>query len=118
MEVAPVTETTRRVVLEQDIPEAAVSGLVEFIDRYYIRSRTRSIDALSYRKTQLGTGFELSWILKPIGPEQASPVPVSLKISQAAVDFYFPGLRANNKSLKQVAERTVDDIAATVLSYF
>src|SRR5467141_990972 len=118
MEVAPVTETTRRVVLEQDIPEAAVSGLVEFIDRYYIRSRTRLIDALSYRKTQLGTGFELSWILKPIGPEQASPVPVSLKISQAAVELDFPGLSPDNKSLEQVVERTVDEIEATVLSYF
>src|SRR5467141_966056 len=118
MEVAPVTETTRRVVLEQDIPEAAVSGLVEFIDRYYIRSRTRLIDALSYRKTQLGTGFELSWILKPIGPEQASPVPVSLKINQAAVELDFPGLSPDNKSLEQVVERTVDETEATVLSYF
>src|SRR6266852_2031723 len=118
MEVAPVTETTRRVVLEQEIPEAAVSGLVEFIDRYYIRSRTRLIDALSYRKTQIGTGFELSWILKPIGPEQASPVPVSLKISQAAVELDFPGSSPDNKSLEHVVERTVDEIEATVLSYF
>src|SRR5260370_32792811 len=117
MEVAPVTETTGRVVFEQDIPWAAVSGLVEFIDRYYIRSRTRFIDALSYRKTQIGTRFELSWILKPIGPEQASPVPVSLKISQAAVELDFPGLSPNNKSLEQVMGRTVDKIEATVVSY-
>jgi heat shock protein HtpX len=118
MEPASVTETTRRVVLERDIPEAAVSGLVEFIDRYYIRSRTRFIDALSYRKTLIGTGFELSWILKPIGPAQASPLPVSLKISQAAVELDFPGLTPNDKSLEQVVERTVDEIEATVLSYF
>src|SRR6266851_9531258 len=118
MEPASLKETTRRVVLERDIPEAAVSGLVEFIDRYYIRSRTRFIDALSYRKTQIGTGFELFWILKPIGPEQASPVPVSLKISQAAVELDFPGLSPNDKSLEQVVERTVDEMEATVLSYF
>src|SRR5260370_12536582 len=118
MEVAPVTETTRRFVLEQDIPEAAFCGLVEFIDRYYIRSRTRFIDPLSYSKTQIGTGFELSWILKPIRPEQASPVPVSLKISQAAVELDFPGLSPDNKSLEQVVERTVDEIEATILSYF
>src|SRR6267143_6380452 len=118
MEPASVTETTRRVVLERDIPEAAVSGLVEFIDRYYIRSRTRFIDALSYRETLIGTGFELTWILKPIGPAQASPLPVSLKISQAAVELDFPGLTPNHKSLEQVVERTVDEIEATVLSYF
>ena len=118
MEVAPVTETTRRVVLERDIPAAAVSGLVEFIDRYYIRSRTKFIDALSFRKTQIGTGFELFWILRPIGPEQASPLPVSLKISQAAVELDFPGLSPNDKSFQQVVERTVDEVEATVLSYF
>jgi heat shock protein HtpX len=118
MEPASLKETTRRVVLERDIPEAAVSGLVEFIDRYYIHSRTRFIDALSYRKTQIGTRFELFWILKPSGPGQASPLPVSLKISQAAVELDFPGLSPDNKSLEQVVERTVDEIEATVLSYF
>jgi len=118
MEPTSITETTRRLVLERDIPEAAVSGLVEFIDRYYIHSRTRSIDALSYRKTQIGTGFELFWILKPIGPEQASPLPVSLKISQDAVELDFPGLSPNDKSLEKVVERTVDEVEATVLSYF
>ncbi len=118
MEPASLTETTRRVVLERDIPAAAVSGLVEFIDRYYIRSRTKFIDALSFRKTQIGTGFELFWILRPIGPEQASPLPVSLKISQAAVELDFPGLSPNDKSFQQVVERTVDEVEATVLSYF
>jgi heat shock protein HtpX len=118
MEPASLKETTRRVVLERDIPEAAVSGLVEFIDRYYIHSRTRVIDALSYRKTRIGTGFELFWIMKPIGHEQGSQLPVSLKISQAAVELDFPGLSPNDKSVEQVVERTVDEIEATILSYF
>src|SRR6266480_4651454 len=51
METAAATETTRPVVIERDIPEPAVAGLVEFIDRYYIRSKTRFIEAFSYRKT-------------------------------------------------------------------
>ncbi len=118
METAPVTETTRKVVLERDIPEAAVSGLAEFIDRYYVRSKTRLIEALSYRKTVSGTGLELSWILKPIGPEQPTATPVNLKISQAAVELDFPELDPNDKSQEKVVERTVDEIEATVLSYF
>jgi heat shock protein HtpX len=118
METAPATETTRKVVLERDIPEAAVSGLAEFIDRYYVRSKTRLIEALSYRKIVSGTGLELSWILKPIGPEQPAAIPVNLKISQVAVELDFPELDPNDKSQEKVVERTVDEIEATILSYF
>src|SRR5438094_1772814 len=118
METATAAETTRRIVIERDMPEPAVAGLVEFIDRYYIKSKSRFIEPLSFRKTVSGTGFELFWILKPIGPEQASPLPVSLKISQDAVELDFPGSSPNDKSLEQVVERTVDEVEATVLSYF
>src|SRR3989475_1239125 len=118
METATAAETTRRVVIERDIPEPAVAGLVEFIDRYYIKSKTRSIEPLSYRKTVSGTSFELFWTLKPVGLEQAPPLPVSLKISQAALELDFPGSDPNNKSLQNAVERTVDEIEATVLSYF
>jgi heat shock protein HtpX len=118
METAAIAETARRVILERDLPEAAVSGLVEFIDRYYMRSRTGFIDAPSYRKTASGTGFQLFWILKPIGPEQASPLPVILKINKAVVELDFPGLDPNDKSLEKIVERTVDEIEGTVLSYF
>jgi heat shock protein HtpX len=113
-----MTESTRRVVLERDIPEAAVSGLAEFIDRYYIRSKMRFIEALSYRRTLTGSGIELFWILKPVGPEPPTPLPVSLKISQAAVELDFPGLDSSDNSLEKAVERTVDEIEATVLSYF
>src|SRR6266480_4782910 len=118
METAAATETTRPVVIERDIPEPAVVGLVEFIDRYYIRSKTRFIEAFSYRKTISGTGFELFWILKPVGPEQPTPIAVSLKISQAAIELDFPGLDPRGKSLQSAVERTVDEIEAAVLSYF
>src|SRR3989442_434944 len=118
MESVPITETAGRVVLERDIPEPAVAGLVEFIDRYYIRSKTRFIEALSYRKTVSGTGFQLFWILKSGGPEQATALHVSLKISQAAIESDFPRLDLNDKSIQNAVERTVDEIEATVLSYF
>ena len=118
METAPVTETTRRVVLEGDIPAPAVSGFAEFVDRYYIRSKMRFIETASYRKIVSGSGLELFWILKPVGPEQASPVSVSLKISEAAVELDFPGLDPNDKSMERVIERTVDEVEATVLAYF
>ena len=112
------TQTTRRVVLQRDIPEPAVAGLVDFIDRYYIRSKTRFIQDLSYRKTASGTGFELFWILKPVGSEQAAPLAVTLKISQAAIELDFPGLDPSDKPLRNAVERTVDEIEAAVLSYF
>jgi len=118
METATAAKTTRGIVIERDIPEPAVAGLVEFIDRYYIRSKTRFIQDLSYRKTASGTGFELFWILKPVGPEQATPLPVSLKISQAAIELDFPGLDPSDKPVQNAVERTVDEIEATVLSYF
>ena len=118
METAPVTETTRRIVLERDIPEPAVSGLAEFIDKYYVRSKTRFIEPLSYQKTVSETGLQVSWTLRPIGPDQATRLSVSLKISQAAVELDFPGLGPNDKSLEKVVERTVDEIEGTVLSYF
>src|SRR3989449_3829625 len=118
MESIPITETVGRVVLERDIPEPAVAGLVEFIDRYYIRSKTRFIEALSYRKTVSGTGFQLFWILKSGGPEQATALHVSLKISQAAIELDFPGLDPNIKSLQNAVERTVDEIEATIFPYF
>jgi heat shock protein HtpX len=118
METAPVTQTTRRVVLERDIPEPAVAGLVEFIDRYYVKSKTRFIEPLSYRRTVSGSGFEQFWILKPVGLEQPVPVPVSLKTSQAAVELDFPGLDPNDGSLEKVVERTIDEVEASVLSYF
>jgi heat shock protein HtpX len=118
METGTVTETTRRVVIERGIPEPAVTGLVEFIDRYYIRSKTRLIEALSYRKTVSGTGFELFWTLNPVGSEQATRLPVSLKISQAAIELDFPGLDPKDRSLRNAVERIVDEIEATVLSYF
>jgi heat shock protein HtpX len=118
METAPVTQTTRRVVLERDIPEPAVAGLVEFIDRYYVKSKTRFIEPLSYRRTVSGSGSEQFWILKPVGLEQPVPVPVSLKTSQAAVELDFPGLDPNDGSLEKVVERTIDEVEASVLSYF
>ena len=118
METATAIETTRRVVIERDIPEPAVAGLVEFIDRYYIRSKTRFIQDLSYRKTASGTGFQLFWILKPFGSEQAAPLAVILKISKAAIELDFPGLDPSNKPLRNAVERTVDEIEAAVLSYF
>src|SRR2546425_10260448 len=118
MESVPITETAGRVVLERDIPAPAVAGLVELIDRYYLKSKTRFIEPLTFRKTFSGTSFELFWTLKPVGLEQAAPLPVSLKISQAAIELVFPGLYPNNKSLKTPVERTVDEIEATSLSYF
>src|SRR5207253_7214649 len=104
METATETEATRRVVIERDIPEPAVAGLVEFIDRYYIKSKARFIEPISFRKTVSGTGFELFWILKPVGPEQATPLPVSLKISEAAIELDFPGLDPNNNSIQNAVE--------------
>jgi heat shock protein HtpX len=118
METASTTQTTRRVVIEQDIPEPAIAGLVEFIDRYYIHAKMSLVEALSYRRIESGNGFELFWILKPAGPEQAGPLPVNMKISKEAVELDFPGLDPNDNSLESVVARTVDEIEEVVFSYF
>src|SRR5437899_10666378 len=73
MEATPTTETTKQVVIERDVPEPAIAGLVEFVNRYYFPPKMKFIEALSYRKTENGDGFELFWRLKPVGPEQARP---------------------------------------------
>src|SRR2546428_2908865 len=112
------TWTTRRVVIQRDIPEAAIGGLAEFIDRYYIRPNMRLIEKFSYRKVESMGGFELYWKLKPVGTEFPTPLSVTLSVSQAAIEIDFPSLDANDKSLENVVERTVDEIEAIVLSYF
>jgi len=112
------TQTTRRVVIQRDIPEAAIAGLAEFLDRFYIRPNMRFVEELSYRKVETEAGFELYWKLKPAGTELPRPLSVALSVSRATIEVDFPGLDPNDKSLENIIERTVDDIEAVVLSYF
>src|SRR6267378_3892028 len=112
------TRTTRRVVIQRDVPEAAIAGLAEFIDRYYIRPNMKLIEEPSYRKVESLRGFELYWKLKPLGTETPNPLSVTLTVSQAAIEVDFPGLDTNDKSLENVIERTADEIEAVILSYF
>jgi heat shock protein HtpX len=118
MEIEPAAQTARRVVIEQDIPEPAVPGLVEFINKYYLPSRKGLIEPLSYRKIGTADGLELFWTLKPGGPEQARPLPILLRINRAAVEIDFSGVAPGDRSLEKVILRTVDEIEAVVLSYF
>src|SRR5712664_4544673 len=106
METASTTVTAKRVVIERDIPEPAIAGLVEFIDKYYLPSKTRFIEDLSHRKTENGDGFELSWRLKPVGPEQARSLPVVLRIARAAIELDFPSLGLDNKTEEKAISRT------------
>src|SRR5437867_12849951 len=112
------TQTTRRMVIQRDIPEAAIGGLAEFLDRFYIRHNMRFIEELSYRKVETEAGFELYWKLKPAGIELPRPLSVALSVSRPTIEVDFPGLDPNDKSLENTIERTVDDIEAVVLSYF
>src|SRR5438445_13575844 len=112
------TRTTRRVVIRRDIPEAAIAGLAEFIDRYYIRPNMKLIEEPSYRKVESLSGLELFWKLKPLGTELPTPLSVTLTVSQAAIEVDFPGLDTNDKSLENVIERTADEIEEIILSYF
>src|SRR5256886_4872813 len=118
METATATEATKRVVIERDIPEPAVAELVDFIARFKFRQKPGSIQGLSFLKPASGTGLHFLWTLKPVGSEQAFPLAVRLRISQAAIELDFPGLAPTNKPLQNAVERTVDEIEETVLSYF
>src|SRR2546428_12521260 len=110
------TRTTRRVVIQRDIPEAAIPGLAEFIDRYYIRPNMKLIEEPSYRKVESLIGLKLYWKLKPLGTEL--PLSVTLTVGQAAIEVDFPGFDTNDKSLEKVIERTADEIEEIILSYF
>ena len=118
METTSATRTTSRVVIRRDIPEAAIAGLAEFIDRYYTRPKMRFIEEPSYRKVENDHGFELYWKLRPAGTELAKPLSVALKVTQATIEIDFPDFDPNDRSTDAVIERTTDEIEATVLSYF
>src|SRR5690242_421689 len=118
MEVESAAPTTRRVVIERDIPEPAIAGLVEFINRYYLPSKKGFIEPLSYHKIEVSDGFELFWTLKAVGPGQAKPLPIVLRINKTTVGIDFPGQDPEDRSLEKVISRTTDEIEAVVLSYF
>ena len=65
METATEAETTRRVVIERDIPEPAVAGLVEFIDRYYIDRRLDSSKTFPIAKPLAGPASNCSGYSSP-----------------------------------------------------
>src|SRR5690242_6516982 len=118
MEVESAAPTARRIVIERDVPEPAIAGLVEFINKYYLPSKKGLIEPLSYCKIEVSDGFELFWTLKALGPEQAKPLPIVLRINKAAVEIDFPGLDPKDKSLEKAISRTIDEIESVVLSYF
>src|SRR5207245_3550157 len=89
------TRTTRRVVIQRDVPEAAIAGLAEFIDRYYTRPNMKLIEEPSYRKVESLRGVGLYWKLKPLGNETPNPLYVTLTVSYAAIEVDFPGLHTN-----------------------
>src|SRR3989442_12836955 len=95
MEATSTTQTTRRVIIEGDIPEPAIAGLVEFIDRYYLPPKTGFIEALPYRKTESGIGFELFSNVKPIPTEEEKTVPLDLRLDKGRVELDVHGLDPN-----------------------
>ncbi len=113
---------TKRVVIQEDIPEQAVSGLAEFIDRYYITPNLSSAGNSSYTKTESRGTFEFIWKLKfsernESGSETDGILSVKLQISQTVVELEFADLDLNNRAQMSLFYRATDDIQNITWSY-
>ncbi|MDA4111943.1 MAG: M48 family metalloprotease [Thaumarchaeota archaeon] len=110
--------TTKRIVIQENIPDAAVSGLAEAIERYYINPNLRYIELGSYKRVTSRTGIELSW--KILLPESLATVALSnhVAINTTAVELYFDDFDKSNLAQTNLSSRVIDDVQSIVWSYF
>ncbi len=107
----------KRVLIQENIPQAAVGGLAESLERYYITPNSRFIDPGSYRRVESSGVIELFWKIKY--PEGLLVVPLSimLSISQEAVELTFPDLDKNSSDQIRLSSRVIDDVQNIVWQY-
>jgi len=113
---------TKRVVIQEGIPEPAVSGLAEFIDRYYITPNLRYFEDSSFQKTESQRTFAFSWKLRLVekndsGGDIVRIFPINLKISQEVVELNFVSLDTSDQAQMKLYLRTTDDIQTLAWSY-
>ncbi len=112
------SSTAKRIVIQEDLPEQAVGGLAEAIERYYINPNLRYISPGAYKRITSGNTIELSWKIRL--PELSTTITLSTHfvISPAAAELYFDDLDGGNAEQTKLASRVVDDIQSIAWSYF
>ncbi len=111
------TIPSKRILIQENLQPAAVGGLAEAIQRYYITPNSQFVDSGSYKTAESGNSRELSWRLK--NPEDAltMSLPIQLAISEEAVYLSFPDLDRGNAEQTKLASRVIDDVQNIVWQY-
>jgi len=105
---------SKQVLIQENIPQEAVAGLAESVERYYVTANSQYIESGSFRHVESRNTIELYW--KFNYPEGMVVVPLSimLSISQEAVELNFLDLDKGNPSQMKLCSRAIDDIQSIV----
>src|SRR5271169_4951604 len=111
-----VSSPAKRVVIHEDIPLAAVNGLGDMIERYYLTPNNKFVE--SFRRTESQGSLEYSW--KSNLPEGGKEVSLSIRllIGQPSIELNFDDLDSSDPCKLKLCSRIVDDIQNIVWSYF
>ncbi len=109
--------STKRVVIQENIPAAAVDGLAEAIQRYYITPNMQFIEPASFRRVDSQGTVELYWRFKLHEGGATVPLAINLSISQLAVELRFEALDVSNSQQVALSSRVIDDLQSIVWQY-
>jgi heat shock protein HtpX len=107
----------KRVLIQEDLPPAAVPGLAEAIERYYITPNSRFVDQGSYRRVESNGNIDLSWSLRFPEGTIIVPLSISLSINQNVVELSFPAFDKNSPAQVKLSSKVIDDVQSIVWQY-
>jgi len=111
------TAPAKRIVIQENLPQAAVEGLAEAIERYYITPNGRFVDPGSYRRVESGNVVEIYWKIKYAEGALVVPLSIKLSVSQEATELSFLDLDKNNLEQTKLSSRVIDDVQSIVWQY-
>jgi len=112
-----VSSPTKRVVIHDDIPLAAVNGLGELVERYYLTPNNKYIEESSYRRSEPQGSLEYAWKFEfPVDGRETS-LSISLHISQPSIELSFYDLDQSDALQLKLCSRVVDDVQNIAWSY-
>lgn len=109
---------SKRVLIQENLTAAAVGGLADSIERYYLAPNIRVIEPGSQRRVDFGGTIELSWKFRYPEGTLVIPLTVVVSVNQEAVAASFPDLDRNNPPQLKLSSRAIDDIQSIVWQYF
>jgi heat shock protein HtpX len=111
------TAPAKRIIIQDNLPQAAVGGLTEAIERYYITPNGRFVDPGSYKRVELGNSIETYWRLKYPEGTQTVSLSIKLSVSQEAAELSFLDLDRSNPGQTKLSSRVIDDVQSIVWQY-